>query len=101
MLREIAVALTSNVQLVQLFAELCDLNLKVDSVYHFDVNATCLQFFLLFFGCFMKDLSLKYTHTEKKADNNRKKLDDGVICEDLNERMDELNEALDITRKES
>jgi hypothetical protein len=118
-LREISAALITNVQLGQLFAELCDLN--ANSVYDFGDTTTCLQFFLLVFGRVRaKDLSLKYNsnlykgknatslraslaaHTGKnKRKKNKNKSDDDVHHEGLNECMDELNEDLDITRKAS
>ena len=116
-LREISAALITNVQLGELFAELCDLN--ANSVYDFGNTTTCLQFFLLVFGRVRaKDLSLKYNsnlykgknatslraslaaHTGKnKRKKNKNQADDAVHHKGLNECMDKLNEDLDITRK--
>lgn len=57
MLRETSAALVTNVQLGQLFVEFCDLN--ANSVYGFGDTTTCLQCFLLVFGCVRaKNLSL-------------------------------------------
>ena len=67
-LREISAALATNIQLGQLFAKLCDLN--TNAVYYFVDITTCLQSFLLVFGCVRtKDLSLKYNSNLYKGKN--------------------------------